>query len=45
MTDQGVVQCVLGEVKALRFDAVHGGAIVRFPVMFNGQTPMAPSDD
>ena len=45
MTDQGVVQCVLGEVKALRFDAVRGGAVVRFPVMFNGQTPVAPSED
>ena len=44
MTDQGAVQYVLGEVKALRFDAVRGGAIVR-SVMFNGQTPVAPSED
>ena len=37
--------CVLGEVKALRFEPVRGGATLRFPIMFNGQTPGAPSDD
>jgi hypothetical protein len=45
VTDPGVVQCALGEVKTLRFDAVRGGATVRYPIPFKGQTPIAPSDD
>jgi hypothetical protein len=45
VTDQGVVRCVLGEAKTLRFDAVRGGATVRYSIPFNGQTPIAPSDD
>jgi hypothetical protein len=45
MTDQGVAQCVLGEVRTLRFDAVRGGAAVRYAIPFKGQTPVAPSDD
>jgi hypothetical protein len=43
--DAGFTACVLGEVKALRFEPVRGGATVKFPIMFNGQTPVAPSDD
>jgi hypothetical protein len=45
LTDQGVIACVLGEVKTMRFDPVRGGATVRFPIMQNGQPPVAPSDD
>ena len=43
--DQGVVQCVLAEVKTLRFDAVRGGAMVRYAIPFKGQPPTSPSDD
>jgi hypothetical protein len=45
MTDQGVMACVLAEAKTLKFDPVRGGAMVRYPVMFKGQTPVAQSDD
>jgi hypothetical protein len=45
LKDQGVIACVLGEVKTLRFDPVRGGATVRLPITFNGQPPVLSSDD